>query len=100
VGADDRLWAIDHGVCFHTEYKLRTVIWEFSGEPIEPELAAELEELARAVEDDQSELARILCHLLSPAERSALTSRVRNLLRSCAFPTPSHHRRNYPWPPV
>jgi uncharacterized repeat protein (TIGR03843 family) len=100
VGADDRLWAIDHGVCFHTEYKLRTVIWEFSGEPIEPELMAELEELARAVDDEQSELARVLCHLLSPAECAALLSRVRTLLRSCTFPAPSHHRRNYPWPPV
>ena len=35
LGDDQRLWAIDHGICFHTEYKLRTVIWEFSDMPID-----------------------------------------------------------------
>ncbi|HXF60915.1 MAG TPA: SCO1664 family protein [Caldilineaceae bacterium] len=100
VGLDRRLWAIDHGVCFHTEYKLRTVIWEFSGEPIDDELAADLERLAHDLEDEQSELARVLCHLLNPAERAALLARVRSLLRSATFPTPSSHRRNYPWPPI
>jgi uncharacterized repeat protein (TIGR03843 family) len=100
IGTDGRLWAIDHGVCFHTEYKLRTVVWEFSGEAIDAELVADLEALVQAVGDEQSELGRILCHLLSPAERTALVARARSLLRAATFPTPSSHRRNYPWPPI
>ncbi len=44
IGPEGRLWAIDHGICFHVEFKMRTVIWEFSAEPIEPDT---LEDLAR-----------------------------------------------------
>ena len=42
IGSDERIWAIDHGICFHAEYKLRTVIWEFSCEPIAAPLLADL----------------------------------------------------------
>lgn len=42
VGREGRLWAIDHGLTFHSEFKLRTVIWEFAAEPIEPELLEDL----------------------------------------------------------
>lgn len=100
IGDDRRLWAIDHGVCFHTEYKLRTVIWEFSGAPIDAELLADLDKLSAAIVDDQSELNRILCQLLNPAERAALADRIRTLQRSRSFPAPSSFRRNYPWPPI
>jgi hypothetical protein len=100
VGSDRRLWAIDHGICFHTEYKLRTVIWEFSGEPITPELMADLEHLRRELADARSELALQLCALLSEAERRTLAARLNSLLRNACFPSPPPHRRNYPWPPV
>jgi hypothetical protein len=100
IGDDGRLWAIDHGVCFHTEYKLRTVIWEFSGEPIDDELLADLKRLVHLLEDEQSDVARAICTLLNPGERAALVGRIRTLLRSRGFPAPSSHRRNYPWPPI
>jgi hypothetical protein len=100
VGSDQRLWAIDHGICFHTEYKLRTVIWEFSDEPIAPELLEDLEHLRRELADERSQLALQLCALLSEAERRTLVSRVNSLVRSARFPSPPPHRRNYPWPPV
>lgn len=100
ISEEPRLWAIDHGICFHTEYKLRTVIWEFSGAPIAPELLADLETLYACLGNDQSELCRILCRLLSDAERTTLAERTRALLRRKSYPAPSSHRRNYPWPPI
>ena len=100
VGSDRRLWAIDHGICFHTEYKLRTVIWEFSDEPIAAELIADLEHLRRELSDARSEPAQQLCALLNEAERRMLAARVNSLLSTARFPSPPPHRRNYPWPPV
>ena len=43
--AEDRLWAIDNGLCFNEDDKLRTVIWDFGGQPLAPEDAAALERL-------------------------------------------------------
>lgn len=100
VGTDMRIWAIDHGICFHTEYKLRTVIWEFSEEPIGQALLDDLEDLRMQLASKDSELAQALCVLLSDAERRAVLQRAQSLLRSRCFPSPSGHRRNYPWPPV
>ena len=100
VGADGRLWAIDHGICFHTEYKLRTVIWEFSGEPIEPDLLADIEALQCHLRDSEHPITERLCQLLSEHERDALLRRVDKLLRRSIYPDPPAHRRNYPWPPV
>jgi hypothetical protein len=100
IGYDRRLWAIDHGICFHTEPKLRTVVWEYAGQAIDPDLHDNLVALANALKDETSDLATALCTLLSTAERDALTARLRVLLRGRTFPAPSHHRRNYPWPPI
>lgn len=100
VGEDQRLWAIDHGICFHTEYKLRTVIWEFSGEPIGADLLAALEQLRKDLTDFRSEIVQQLCALLSETERKMLSARINSLLRSGRYPPPPAHRRNYPWPPI
>ncbi len=100
IDDQQRLWAIDHGICFHTEYKLRTVIWEFSGEPIEPELLADIAALNQALCDPQSELTQQLKTLLSSAELDALLARLAFLTRTQHYPAPQSHRRNYPWPPV
>ncbi len=100
IGADERLWAIDHGICFHTEYKLRTVIWEFSGEPVDVELLADLQRLRQQLTDPERPVAQQLCRLLSEEERKAMLSRLQQLIRNAAYPAPQAHRRNYPWPPV
>lgn len=100
IGADERLWAIDHGICFHTEYKLRTVIWEFSGEPVDVELLADLKRLRQQLTDPERPVAQQLCRLLSEEERKAMLSRLQQLIRNAAYPAPQSHRRNYPWPPV
>jgi uncharacterized repeat protein (TIGR03843 family) len=100
IDDQQRLWAIDHGICFHTEYKLRTVIWEFSGEPLEEALLADLVALRQQVTDRTSPLLQQLCALLSEAEIAALLARLTLLIRSQEYPSPQAHRRNYPWPPV
>lgn len=100
IGTDERLWAIDHGICFHTEYKLRTVIWEFSGEAIEAELIEDMKSLRQQLIDPDCAVAQQLCHLLSADERKAMASRMQQLLRKQSYPAPQPHRRNYPWPPV
>ena len=100
VGSDQRLWAIDHGICFHTEYKLRTVIWEFSCEPIDAALLKDLVSLRKKLKNRESTLMLMLCQLLSQGERSALLTRLDYLIRQQTYPAPQPHRRNYPWPPV
>jgi uncharacterized repeat protein (TIGR03843 family) len=100
IGDDQRLWAIDHGICFHTEYKLRTVIWEFSDMPIDTGMYDDLKQLHAYLLDERSPLCQILCQLLASAERAALLARTKILLQQRAFPTPQTHHRNYPWPPI
>jgi hypothetical protein len=100
LGDNQRLWAIDHGICFHTEYKLRTVIWEFSDMPIDADYLDDLKQLHQSLLDERSPLAQILCQLLTTAERAAVISRTKSLLQARTFPSPQVHRRNYPWPPI
>lgn len=94
-----RVWAIDHGVCFHVQPKLRTVIWELAGEPLAPDIATDLASL-RAQLDPGCALGDQLADLLSDAEVRALTRRTERLLASGVFPDPDPDRRSYPWPLV
>jgi len=100
IGHDGRVWAIDHGICFHDEYKLRTVIWEFSCEPIEPPLLNDLRMLETSLTDDGCVLVRQLRALLNKQELAALRRRTEQLVRTGSYPAPVPQRRNYPWPPV
>lgn len=94
-----RVWAIDHGVCFHVQPKLRTVIWELAGEPLSPDIAADLAAL-RAQLEQGCALGVQLADLLSDAEVRALARRTERLLASGVFPDPDPDRRSYPWPLV
>ena len=98
LGEDGRIWAIDHGVCFHEEPKLRTVIWEFMGEQIPPALADAAGAFGRALESGHPVRER-LTGLLSDREVDALAHRARSIAEHPVFPTPSADRP-YPWPPV
>jgi len=93
------IFAIDHGVCFHEEDKLRTVIWEFIGEPIPPDRMAALERVGDALDDEESSLRLELADLLAAAEIEAMGERVDALMREGVFPEPGDHRP-YPWPPI
>ena len=92
--ADGKLWGVDHGVCFHDEPKLRTVIWTFEGEAIAPELLSDLETFAHDV-SWKAELGE----LLAPYEIDALCDRTTTLLRAKRFPHPPAGRHHVPWPP-
>lgn len=93
LDADGHVWGIDNGLSFHAEFKLRTVIWDFGGEPI-PE--ALLEDLQRLVDDG---LPDGLSRLLGAFERDAVLVRARALLRSGVLPVDDTGHR-HPWPLV
>lgn len=97
-GSDGRLWAIDHGICFHSEYKLRTVLWEFAGQPLPSEICASLQNLQNRLERNEYE-TRMLQSLLAPDEVEALRRRIERLLTRGHFPDPGG-RRHMPWPPI
>jgi uncharacterized repeat protein (TIGR03843 family) len=96
-GDDGTIWVVDHGVCFSAEPKLRTVIWEFAGEPVPPMY---LKDVARVATDLRSgRLRDSLLGLLSKREIDATARRAEALARAGKFPHPGHGRA-YPWPPV
>lgn len=97
--AQDNLWLIDHGLCFHAEEKLRTVVWDFSGEEIPQELMVSVSQLIDALKEGQ-ELYTGLLQYLRPGEISAMHNRARRLCETGRFPSPPASRRSYPWPPV
>jgi hypothetical protein len=99
VGPDGHLWLIDHGICFHEEDKLRTVIWDFAGEPIPENILADVQTFLEKLLPG-SELRNTLSEHLNPAEISALYQRGQALLTTRTFPAPPEDRRPYPWPPV
>ncbi len=94
-----QLWAIDHGIAFNVDHKLRTVIWDFAGEPISDSLMTDLERLCSKLDDATNEFTRRLCTLLSDGEMNAFRARVRRLTQQKRFPKPGAGP-NYPWPPV
>jgi uncharacterized repeat protein (TIGR03843 family) len=98
-GEDNHIWLIDHGLCFHCEYKLRTVIWDFIGQSVPQE---DLTALQRLLEGKklQPTINEKLRAYLSPGEIKAFTTRAIYLLRTGCFPIPSEEYRPYPWPPV
>ncbi|MGH2756466.1 MAG: SCO1664 family protein [Actinomycetota bacterium] len=96
--ADGRLWAVDHGLTFNVEDKLRTVIWEFADQPIGEEARSKLERLAASLDDPKGVRAE-LAGLLTDEELAALSARTALLLRVGTYPKPGG-LRPYPWPLV
>ena len=93
LGPDNLIYAIDNGLTFHTEMKLRTVIWDYAGEPIPKGM---LEGLKRFAKDS---LPGPLADLLDAHEQQALRVRAQALADYARFPEDrSGHR--YPWPLV
>jgi uncharacterized repeat protein (TIGR03843 family) len=92
--SDGRLWGIDHGLCFHVSHKLRTVIWDFAGEPVPDNVVDDLDRLVSGGLPDALE------ELLSGAESDALLERAARLAAVGTFPEPVGDRPPYPWPLV
>ncbi|MDQ3178035.1 MAG: SCO1664 family protein [Actinomycetota bacterium] len=87
-----KVWAIDHGLCFAADFKLRTVIWEFAGEPIADSLRAMAERVHTGVPDS-------VAALLRADEVAALRARAAELADDGVFPA-DHSGHRYPWPLV
>ncbi|MBM4790734.1 SCO1664 family protein [Streptomyces sioyaensis] len=98
-GAGGEFFAIDHGVTFHAEDKLRTLLWGWAGEPLTEEALAALRELDTALADGRPLAAR-LAELITDREAAALRARVAGLLRGGRHPEPSGDWPAIPWPPV
>jgi len=88
----NHLYAIDHGICFHEEPKLRTVLWDFAGQPIPDELLAPL--------SSTGNWSSLFEFYLSSGEIEALHLRTEELCESKVFPRPLQGRRAYPYPPI
>ncbi|MGH9186176.1 MAG: SCO1664 family protein [Acidimicrobiales bacterium] len=88
-----KIWAIDNGLSFHADFKLRTVIWEFGGEPMPGDRLVEVGAFASAG------VPAGLGDLLAPIEYEALLARARAVVAERRFPVDPSGRR-YPWPMV
>lgn len=97
LGEDGRIFLVDHGVCFSDEPKLRTVIWDFIGDPVEEGTRADVRRLAGEIRGGpvRDELA----NLLAPAELAALAERADTVAAAVRFPEPGPDRP-FPWPPI
>ncbi|HEX6264568.1 MAG TPA: SCO1664 family protein [Actinomycetota bacterium] len=97
LGEDGRIFLVDHGVCFSDEPKLRTVIWDFIGDPVEEETRADVRRLAGEIRG--GEVRDELANLLAPAELAALADRADTVAAAVRFPEPGPDRP-FPWPPI
>ena len=93
---DGRVQGIDHGVCFSTEDKLRTLLWQWRGEPLSDEAVEVLSRIRAELEGDLGE--QLLVHLTRREVRRTVT-RVDRLLTSGVHPMPSEDWPAIPWPP-
>ncbi len=93
LGEDGHIWGIDNALCFNVDPKLRTVIWDFGGEPVPADLLADIERLARQLPDAITEL-------LDADECEALRERAESLVARGVFPEAGSGYRPYPWPLV
>jgi uncharacterized repeat protein (TIGR03843 family) len=92
------IWCIDHGLTFNTQPKLRTVIWDFAGQPIPPDLRNDLRTFKADLASPNA-VRRTLENLLSAREIKTLQQRLDRLLKTSHFPAPGPGR-NVPWPLV
>jgi uncharacterized repeat protein (TIGR03843 family) len=95
--SDGRIYGIDHGVTFHADDKLRTLLWGWAGEPLPGEAVTVLGKLAAELE---GALGERLAALLTAAETAAVRLRIRRLLDTGVHPAPGGRWPSIPWPPV
>jgi hypothetical protein len=87
------MWGIDHGLCFHVDAKLRTVMWDFAGEELPAEVLSGCELVVDGIPEP-------VAALLEREECDALARRAEALLEEPRFPSPRDDYRSYPWPLV
>ncbi len=99
LDGDGRLWGIDHGLTFNASEKLRTVIWDFAGQPVPRAILDDLQLLCGRLHDAADGYSQEMRELLSPIEMRMLRHRVDELLADGVFPLPGAGP-NRPWPAV
>jgi hypothetical protein len=92
---DGSLLGCDHGVTFHEENKLRTVIWQFAERELTPEEIGTLGELVTKLQVESA----VFHGLITEIEFGALIARIEGLMKSGKFPSPSEDWPAVPWPP-
>ena len=92
-----RVYGIDHGLTFHQHWKLRTVIWDFAGEEIPPELLGDVARVVDELEKNGAFFQRIR-DLISPQEIDAMRERADEILTEGTFPLPGEDHHSVPWP--
>ena len=93
--SSEKVFGCDHGVTFHEEDKLRTVLWQWANKPLTDTEILQLENLEKLVQSSKAELLE----LLSENECTALLARINRLLSEKKFPSPSDEWPAVPWPP-
>lgn len=97
-GYDGRVWLIDNGLTFNDAPKLRTVVWDFQGEPVPADALEDLVRFKVGFSGPQGPAAA-LSSLLSRAEIRALQERLEAIIAQPVFPRPGYYR-SVPWPPI
>ncbi|MDP1721239.1 MAG: SCO1664 family protein [Candidatus Nanopelagicaceae bacterium] len=91
-----KVYGCDHGVTFHSQDKLRTVLWQWAGKPLSNSELLQIRELMNLL---SGSLGELLLPLLSTEELTALDARLERLLAARTFPVPSDEWPAVPWPP-
>ncbi|MCU1428627.1 MAG: hypothetical protein JWL83_2627 [Actinomycetia bacterium] len=97
IDSDGHIWGVDHGVSFHAQWKVRTVIWDFANEPISP---ATREALTEALARMRGDVGKRMHELLDRFEVDAVRARIEHLLASGVLPEADPGYHSYPWPLV
>jgi uncharacterized repeat protein (TIGR03843 family) len=92
---EGHLFGCDHGVTFHEEDKLRTVLWQWAGLPLSDSEKSDLRDLLTKLQVGATEIEK----LITPVEYQSLLGRIEHLLSTCEFPSPSEDWPAVPWPP-
>jgi hypothetical protein len=98
IDVNGRIWCIDHGIAFHAEDKLRSVIWDYQAMPVPENLLADIERFAGELDSD-TPLHDELASLLSDLEFETLRDRAAVILKERVYPLPPPYRP-YPWPMI
>jgi len=94
--SESEILGCDHGLTFHEEFKLRTVLWQYAGQELDKEEISKLESLKRRISGD---IGASLGELITKDEIESLLERIEMLI-SEGFPYPSEQWPAVPWPPV
>ncbi|MBN1230908.1 MAG: hypothetical protein JXA19_03465 [Anaerolineales bacterium] len=97
--SQQKLWLIDHGTCFHEDPKLRTVIWDFAGEPVPRNFVDKLPGYIESLIPGHIFWEKLI-RFLSEDEIQAMQDRCLQIVTNPVFPSPKHRAVSYPWPLV